>query len=134
MNVLWTYRSSLPQMFLWKGVLRMSKCDFNKAALRLYWNYNSAWVLSCKFAIYFQDTFSKEHLWMAAPELRNNVACPRKSKRIPENSRKILFYLKRCIIPGKYQLLKCKRFCFSKFADRKLQLLLKIFTVLGSFL
>ena len=36
----------------------MSKYDFNKAALQLYWNYTSAWVFSCKFAAYFQNTFS----------------------------------------------------------------------------
>ena len=34
----------------------MSKCDFNPT---------SAWVFSSKFAAYFQDTFSYEHLWMA---------------------------------------------------------------------
>ena len=36
----------------------MSKCNFNKNALQLYWNHNSAWVVSCKFAAYFQNTFS----------------------------------------------------------------------------
>ena len=39
----------------------MPKCDFNKVAL---------WVFSCKFAAYFQNTFSKEHLWVAASALR----------------------------------------------------------------
>ena len=33
------------------------KCDFNKVAKQLYWNCTSAWVLSCKFAAYFQNTF-----------------------------------------------------------------------------
>ena len=33
------------------------KCDFNKFAQQLYWNYTSIWVLSCKFAAYFQTTF-----------------------------------------------------------------------------
>ena len=37
-----------------------------KAAKQLYWNYTSAWVLSCIFAAYLQDTFSWEHLWRAA--------------------------------------------------------------------
>ena len=32
----------------------MPKCDFNKVAS----NRTSAWVLSCKFAAYFQSTFS----------------------------------------------------------------------------
>ena len=36
----------------------MSKSDFNKVAKQLYWNHTSAWVLSCKFAGYFQNIFS----------------------------------------------------------------------------
>ena len=35
----------------------MSKSDFNKAALQLYWNRTLAGVFSCKFAAYFQNTF-----------------------------------------------------------------------------
>ena len=35
----------------------MAKCDFNKIALQLHWNRTSAWVCSCKFAAYFQNTF-----------------------------------------------------------------------------
>ena len=46
----------------------MLKCDFNKVAKQLYWNRTSAWVFSCKFAAYFQNTFSQEHLWVAAFE------------------------------------------------------------------
>ena len=46
----------------------MPKCDFKKAVERLYWNHTSAWVFSCKFAAYFQNTFSQEHLWMPAYE------------------------------------------------------------------
>ena len=33
---------------------------------KLYWNHTSTWVFSCKFAAYFRNTFSYEHLWMAA--------------------------------------------------------------------
>ena len=44
----------------------MPKCDFSKVALQLYWNQTSAWVFSCKFAAYFQNTFSKEQLWVVA--------------------------------------------------------------------
>ena len=44
----------------------MSKCDFNKVALQLYWNHTLTWVFSCKFAAYFQSTFSSEHIWKAA--------------------------------------------------------------------
>ena len=47
----------------------MSKCDFNNVALQLYWNRISAWVFSCKFAAYFQNTFFQEHLWVAASEI-----------------------------------------------------------------
>ena len=43
----------------------MPKCDFNKVAQHLYWNHR---VFSCKFAAYFQNTFSWEHLWRAAFE------------------------------------------------------------------
>ena len=46
----------------------MPKCDFNNAAKKLYWNRTSAWVFSCKFAAYFPNTFSWEHLWVAASE------------------------------------------------------------------
>ena len=43
----------------------MPKCDFIKVAKQLYWNCTSAWVFSCKFTAYFQNTFSQEHLWVA---------------------------------------------------------------------
>ena len=46
-NIQQNYRSTL-----------MPKCDFNKAVLQLYWNHTLAWVFSCKFAAYFQNTFS----------------------------------------------------------------------------
>ena len=48
----------------------MPKYDFNKVALQLYWNHASAWVF-CKFAAYFQNTFSQEHLWVAASVTAN---------------------------------------------------------------
>ena len=44
----------------------MPKCDFNKVALQLYWNHTSAWVFSCRFAAYFQNTFSWEFIWRTA--------------------------------------------------------------------
>ena len=66
------FRSSLPEVFLEKGVLKVC-CKFtgerscwneisikllcNFIALQLYWNHTSAWVFSCKFAAYFQKTF-----------------------------------------------------------------------------
>ena len=42
--------------------------DFNKVVLQLYWNHTSAWVFSCKFAAYFQNIFSEEHLWTPASD------------------------------------------------------------------
>ena len=52
----------------------MSKCDFNKVVLQHFKNYTSAWVLSCKFAAYFQNTFLKEHLrrTASAPPMYSN--------------------------------------------------------------
>ena len=35
----------------------MPKCDFNKDAEQLYWNHTLACVFSCKFSLYFQNTF-----------------------------------------------------------------------------
>ena len=40
----------------------MPKSNFDKVAKQLYWNDTSAWVVSCKFAAYFQNNFSLEHL------------------------------------------------------------------------
>ena len=34
----------------------MRKCDFNKVAVQRYWNHTSAWVFSCKFSAYFQNS------------------------------------------------------------------------------
>ena len=36
----------------------LPKCDHNKVPLQLYWIQTSTWVFSCKFAAYFQNTFS----------------------------------------------------------------------------
>ena len=41
------------------------KCGMYET-LQIYWNNTLGWTFSCKFAAYFQNTFSKEHLWMAA--------------------------------------------------------------------
>ena len=43
----------------------MPKCDFNKVDEQLHCNHTSAWVFSSKFAAYFRNTFSCQHLWMA---------------------------------------------------------------------
>ena len=70
-------RSSHAEVFLGKGVLKIcSKLTGGHLCrsvisikLQLYWNRTSAWVF-CKFASYFQNTFSQEHLWVAASENR----------------------------------------------------------------
>ena len=36
----------------------MPKCDVIKVAKQLYWNRTLAWMFYCKFAAYFQNTFS----------------------------------------------------------------------------
>ena len=35
----------------------ISKYDFSKVAKQLYWNHTSVWLFSCKFAVYFENTF-----------------------------------------------------------------------------
>ena len=50
----------------------MWKCGFNEVAKQLSWNHKSTWVLSFKFAAYFQNIFLQERLWGTAfnlPEL-----------------------------------------------------------------
>ena len=35
-------------------------------SMQSYWIYFSAWVVSCKFTAFLQNTFSEQHLWRAA--------------------------------------------------------------------
>ena len=44
----------------------MSKYNFNEVSLQLYWNRTLAWMFSCKFTAYYQNTFLQVHLWGAA--------------------------------------------------------------------
>ena len=48
-------------VFLGGGVLRACGKFAGERSCRrakqLYWNHTSAWVFSCKFAAYFQNTF-----------------------------------------------------------------------------
>ena len=63
----YVFRSSPPEVFLGKRCSEnmqqiyrrtpMSKRDFNKVVLQLYWNYTSACVFFCKFAAYILNTF-----------------------------------------------------------------------------
>ena len=66
----------------------MLKYDFNKLAKQLYWNHTSAWVLSCKFAIYFQNIFLWEHVWKAASI--SFMIC--ESIRVSENPYSCIFH------------------------------------------
>ena len=72
-----TIRSSLPEVFLWKYVLKVcskyagehpwwSLISISSYATLL--NHTSSWVFSCKFVVYFQNTLSWEHLLRAASE------------------------------------------------------------------
>ena len=53
-------RSSHPEVFPEKSVLKICSKFTGEhtcwVALQLYWNRTSAWVLFCKFAVYFQNT------------------------------------------------------------------------------
>ena len=61
------YRSNPPEMFLWKGVLKLCskftrKHPYQsvisiKLLKQLYWNLSLTWLFSCKFATYFQNSF-----------------------------------------------------------------------------
>ena len=49
-------RSGPPEVLYRKGVLEITS-KFTRAAKQLYWNHTLT-VLPCKFAVYFQNTFS----------------------------------------------------------------------------
>ena len=68
----------------------MAKCDFDKVAKQVYWNDTSAWVFCCKFAAYFQNTFSWEHLWSVASEtIRQLLLISKFSQNVREYGAKI---------------------------------------------
>ena len=50
----------------------MPKCDFSKVVKQLYGNRTSVWLFSYKLVAYFQNTFSWQHLWVAASEFYMN--------------------------------------------------------------
>ena len=66
------FRSIPLELFLGKVVLKTC-CKFTgehpcNVAKQLYWNHTLGWVLSCKFAAYFQNTFSRDRFWRATPD------------------------------------------------------------------
>ena len=64
------YRSGHSEVFLRKGVLKICSKFTGEHLCRsgISIDCTSAWVFSCKFATYFQNTFSTKHLWMAVSE------------------------------------------------------------------
>ena len=66
MNVIAKTRSSRPEVFLGKGVLKLSSKFTGEhpcqsiilVYFQLYWNHSFAWLFSCEFVVYFQNTFS----------------------------------------------------------------------------
>ena len=61
-------------------------------------NRTSAWVLSCKFAACFQNTFSYEHIWGAAFS-SVNLSIVKKSKIVLH-----LFHYKNVDLCGHFRL------------------------------
>ena len=59
----------------------MPMCDLNKVVLQLYRNHTLAWMFYCNFAACFQNSFSEEHLWVAASVftymylITNSIVC-----------------------------------------------------------
>ena len=51
----------------------MPKCDFNNVSKQLYWYRILAWVFSCKFAAYFENTFCYKTPLVAASAQRIKV-------------------------------------------------------------
>ena len=69
-----SFRSSHADVFLGKGFLKICSKFTGEHPCRSVISiklliHTSAWVFSCKFAAYFQNTFSYEHLWVAASVL-----------------------------------------------------------------
>ena len=73
------FRSSRQVVLLGKGALIVcskftedthaknthAEVRFQQSCKQLYWSHTSAWVFSSKFAAYFQNTFSSEHILTA---------------------------------------------------------------------
>ena len=60
-NIPTKFKSSHPDVFLRKGVLRICSKFTGEhpcRSVQLYWNHTAAWVFSCKFDAYFQNIFS----------------------------------------------------------------------------
>ena len=60
----------------------MRKYDFNKVAKQLHWYRTSAWVFSCNFVSYFQNTSSLESCFFSSDT--SNKWCIRMLKKFDE--------------------------------------------------
>ena len=80
------YRRSPSEVLLGKGVLKISSKFMEHPCRSMIWiklfcNLNSAWVLSCTFAAYFQSMFLSGLLWTAVNSTKAPVEshiCPMK--------------------------------------------------------
>ena len=65
-----TQQSSHQEVFLRNGVPEICSKFTGEhpcwSVISIKLLHTSAWVFSCKFATYFRNTFSQEHLWVAA--------------------------------------------------------------------
>ena len=59
-----TFCAVIKKVLLFLEWFRLTNCHmFLLLFLEYIWRNTSAWVLSCKFTAYFQNTFSQEHTW-----------------------------------------------------------------------
>ena len=68
-------RCSFNKVF-WKYVADLLENTHVEVWFQQKWNHTSAWVFSCKFAAYFQNTLLKEHLGRAASGINNRERNP----------------------------------------------------------
>ena len=99
-------RSNHPEEFLEKGILKIYS-KFTGEQIALYSNRTSAWVFSCKFAAYFQNTFLKNTSgWL----ILNNCRVLLFSKFI-QTQRRYPTFLEKIIIPArKLQVISSQNF------------------------
>ena len=106
---------------------------------QLYWNHTLTWMFSCKFAAFFQNTFSQEHLWMTASGYCKKFMSDIKSDHSNWHARtnynfviyfkvKLVFFLS-CIsahkmklleVSRRYSIKKCVHKNFAKFTGKHL--------------
>ena len=68
------------------------KNELSKFANQLYWNQISAWVFSCKYSAYLQESCFDEYLWETASANFHSTCFPYFSIRIRVKFRLLLIY------------------------------------------